>query len=206
MKRLLTLLLIATMTTFAVGCGGTKVQRTDVAVDPETDENVDLSGKWNDTDSRLTAEEIVSEALSRPWIEDFRQKHGTKPRVIVGSVRNKTNQHIPTGALVRDFERELINSNRVVFVASGSEREELRDEREEQQFYASEETRKDMRNEYGADFMLHGVVETIIDREGKRQVVLYQVDMTLTDLESTERVWMGGHKIRKFIKNPSARL
>ena len=27
----------------------------------------DLSGRWNDTDSRLTAEALVKDALDRPW-------------------------------------------------------------------------------------------------------------------------------------------
>ena len=43
-----------------VGCG-TKVTRIDA------DETVDLSGAWNDTDSRLVAEEMIADALAHPW-------------------------------------------------------------------------------------------------------------------------------------------
>ena len=43
------------------GCA-TSVERVD------TDKVIDLSGRWNDTDSRLVSEEMIKDALSRPWL------------------------------------------------------------------------------------------------------------------------------------------
>lgn len=183
----------------ANGCA-TKVTRTD------TDTTVDLSGAWNDVDSRQTAKTMINDVLSRPWLTDFERDAGNKPRVIVGRVRNQTNQHIPTGTFVRDLERELLNSGRVRFVAGGAEREQIREEREDQQYNASQETRANMRQEYGADYMLQGTIETTTDRAGNMQVVFYQVDMYLTDLESNERIWLGSHEIKKEVKRQKARL
>ncbi len=37
----------------------------------ETDTTIDLSGDWNDTDSRLVAEEMIRDVLSRPWVGEF---------------------------------------------------------------------------------------------------------------------------------------
>ena len=51
------------------GCATKQVKRI------ETDKVIDLSGRWNDTDSRLVAEEMVGDALSRPWIGNFQQKN-----------------------------------------------------------------------------------------------------------------------------------
>lgn len=181
------------------GCAP-KVERT------SADTTVDLSGRWNDADSRMTAEALISDCLTRPWLGAFEQSQGKKPRVIIGSVVNKTNQHIATEAFVRDLERELTNAGRVVFVAGGNERDEIRGEREDQQYWSSEDTRKRMREEYGADYMLQGVVQTITDKAGNQQVVLYQIDLTLTDLQSNERVWLGNHKIKKEVKHQKARL
>ena len=48
--------------TLVVGCGGKSVQRID------TDTTVDLSGSWNDTDSRLVSEEMISQVLAHPWL------------------------------------------------------------------------------------------------------------------------------------------
>ena len=69
------------------GCG-TKVTRIDV------DETVDLSGAWNDTDSRLVAEEMIADALSQPWTLNFASQSGRAPVVIVGTVRNFSHEHI----------------------------------------------------------------------------------------------------------------
>ena len=97
------------------------------------DTQIDLSGNWNDTDSRLVAEEMVKDALyGRPWISEFKTAKNTKPRVIVGKVLNKSHEHINTETFVKDLERELINSGEVKFVASSEQRQEIRAERDDQ--------------------------------------------------------------------------
>jgi len=129
-------------------CGGTKVTRMDTA------EVKDLSGKWNDTDSRLVAEEMIRDCTSRPWIQSATASIGKAPTVIVGTVRNQSHEHINTDTFVEDLQRELINSGKVEFVASKGERGDVRDERLDQDTNSSEETRKANGKETGADFML----------------------------------------------------
>ena len=59
------------------------------------DEQIDLSGRWNDTDSRLTAEAMINQSLSEAWLNNFRDAHaGDKPVVICGFVKNKSHEHI----------------------------------------------------------------------------------------------------------------
>ena len=53
--------------------------------------------------------------------------------------------------------------------------------------------------ELGADYMLIGEINKITDQEGKEKVAFYQVDLTLTDLQSNEKVWLGQKKIKKYI-------
>ncbi|MXZ02053.1 penicillin-binding protein activator LpoB, partial [Candidatus Poribacteria bacterium] len=53
--------------------------------------------------------------------------------------------------------------------------------------------------EHGADYMMTGEINTIEDREGGDQVVFYQTDLTLTNIETNEKVWIGQKKIKKFI-------
>jgi uncharacterized protein (TIGR02722 family) len=134
------------------GCAttGTSVQRT--AADTQTD----LSGRWNDTDSRLVAEEMIRDMTSRPWLGDFRQAEGKKPVIIVGQIRNRSNEHIDTVPFVKDIERELINGGQVTFVANPEERAGVRAEKEDQQLEASQDTIKRLGEETGADFMLIG--------------------------------------------------
>lgn len=176
----------------AAGCGK-KVRR----LDPET--TTDLSGYWNDTDSRLVSQTMIADALSHPWIQEHAMDYDGKPVVIVGTVRNRSTEHIATGTFIRDLERAFVNSGLVRVVANPLEREELRGERSEQQDWASDETRKRLREETGADYMLNGAIEIIVDREGGEQVKFYQVDLFLTGIESNERIWIGQHKIKKQI-------
>jgi uncharacterized protein (TIGR02722 family) len=189
-----TTLLIMMVALLAVGCGGgKKVTRLD------TDTVTDLSGQWNDTDARLVAEEMVSDVLTRPWLTNFVEANGHKPVVTVGTIRNMTSEHINTETFTSDFERELINAGTVRFVASHDQRAELREERQEQQEFASPETMKRFREEIGADFALMGAIKTIVDQEGGKRVVFYQTDLELINVETMEKVWVGTKKIKKGI-------
>jgi uncharacterized protein (TIGR02722 family) len=193
MKKLLVVLVVLAVLPLGCGGGGKTVTRLD------TESVTDLSGKWNDTDSRLVAEEMISDCLSRPWLTDYTAAKGAKPVVTVGTIRNLTNEHIAMETFISDFERELINNGNVRFVASKEQRSEVREERFEQQEFASKETAKRLREETGADFMLQGAIKTITDQEGGKQVVFYQTDLELINIETMEKVWVGTEKIKKGI-------
>jgi len=181
---------------FLAACGGrTTVER----IDPGT--TTDLSGYWNDTDSRLVAEEMIQDALSTPWRRQFMQRNnGEIPTIIFGTVRNRSTEHIQVSTFLRDIERAFVNSGDVQVVADRVERDEIRDERADQQINSTPESRARMRNEFGADYILIGEITSIEDVEGGRETVSYQVDLNLTDLESNLRVWVGQKKLKKFIQ------
>lgn len=191
------LLLIWALT---MGCGASKtVERI------ETDTTIDLSGRWNDTDSRLVSKDMITDCLNHPWItQHMSQSDGKKPVVIVGAIRNRSMEHIAVGTFINDIERAFINSGRVSVVASAQERGEIRQERAEQEEFASVETIKEMGRELGADYMMTGEINTIEDREGGREVRFYQVDLTLTDIETNEKIWIGQKKIKKYIERRGA--
>ncbi|VFQ44973.1 penicillin-binding protein activator lpob [Desulfoluna butyratoxydans] len=167
----------------------------------ETDSVTDVGDKWNDTDSRLVADEMIDDVLSRPWLNRFyKENNGENPVVIIGSVKNKSHEHINVKTFVRNLERALLNSGQVEFVASRGERDEIRDERLDQASHASEETAKSAGQEIGADFMLKGELNSIVNKDGGKSVRFYQVDMTLIDLEKNKKVWIGEKQIKKVIK------
>lgn len=186
-------LLLAAVALAAVGCSSTTVTRV------PTDETIDLSGRWNDTDSQQAAQALVDQSMATPWVEDHIEATGSKPAVIIGTIRNKTPEHIAVKTLVADLERSFINSGRVRVVASAEEREEIRGERADQQQYASEASMKQWGRERGADYMLIGEVNAQFDSEDGKEVKYYQVDTYLVDLESNVKVWTGFTKIKKFV-------
>jgi penicillin-binding protein activator len=160
----------------------------------------DLSGRWNDADSRLVANELIEQSLTAPWAKRFADTHGGEaPTVIVGGFGNRTMEHIPVNTFVKDLERAFVNSGAVRVVASADERQVVRAEREDQQAHATTDSRARLAREQGAAYMLQGEVQAIEDAEGREKVVYYQVDAALVDLESNAKVWVGQHKIKKYI-------
>ena len=194
MKRIGFLLLIALVA--VSGCSTTRqVER----IDPGT--QTDLSGRWNDTDSRLVADEMITDSLGRVWLTDHIAASSKRPTVIVSIIQNKTHEHISTDTFIKDIERAYINSGKVSVVQSAEAREALRDERADQQEFASPETMKKWGREKGADFILQGVINAVVDQYRKEKIVFYQVDLELTNIETNEKVWLGSKEIKKLITN-----
>lgn len=178
------------------GCGtSTKVKRV------ESDVVVDLSGKWNDTDSRLVAEEMIKDCVERPWLNKFEEKSKREPVVIVGTIVNRSHEHINSQLFTKDLEKSLLNSGIVKFVASKEEREEVREERTSQNEGMTEpETVKSFGHETGADFMLKGSINSVKDEVKGKYVILYQVNLELIDLTTNQKVWIGEKEIKKSVK------
>ena len=190
------MLALMVLTLLFASCAGPSVKRTEV------DETIDLSGKWNDTDSRLVAEEMILDCLERPWLERYQTSHpGKAPTVIVATVKNRSHEHINTQVFIKNLERALINSGRVQFVASKDERVELREEKADQQYgFTSRETQKSLSREVGADYILQGSINTIKDEIKGKYVILYQVNLELIELETHLKKWIGQKEIKKYVK------
>ena len=174
------------------GCG-TSVSRM------SSDTTVDVSGHWNDTDSRLVAQEMIADCLARPWYSNAQTDLGKNPTVIVGRVKNQSSEHIAADTFIEDLQRELINSGKVNFVASKHERGDVRDERADQDTQSSEDTRNANGQETGANFMLSGTINSIVDQEGGQAVVFYQTNLKLLNMKTNQIVWNGQKKIKKLV-------
>jgi len=191
---------LALLALVAVSGCATKVERMGLQ------EAKDLSGAWNDTDSRLVSEEMIRDSLSRAWLQEWGAARKKRPAVIVGEVRNMSHEHINVNTFTLDVERALINSGKVDFVATKDERKGIRDERKDQDINAREDTRSPMGRELGADFMLTGTINTIVDPSGSTQVRFYQVNMTLISLADNRKVWVGQKEIRKLVTRSNLRF
>ncbi len=196
MKKTVLYTLILSSMLFIASCGSSRqVTRVD------TDETIDLSGRWNDTDSRLTADALMEQLLNGRWIERYAQQHSERPVLIVGLIRNKSHEHISAETFIKDLEKAIIQDGSARLVQAGDKREELRRERADQQEFASAATANRWGRELGADFIMQGTINTIVDEFARDKVVFYQVDLELTDLETNEIVWMGDKKIKKVIND-----
>lgn len=172
-----------------------EVNRVDV------DKQVDLSGYWNDTDSRMVAEDMMKEAISYPWVKEFKAKTGETPKVIIGTIRNKSLEHINIDTFMNDIQKELIKQGTVKFLVAKKEREEVS---EEQEYQASNPKikKKAEGDQLGADFIVQGEISSILDEAGKLQVRYYQIDLEFVNIATHEKVWIGQKKIKKVIRQP----
>lgn len=175
------------------------------------EEQIDLSGYWNDTDVRIVCDNLVSDCLNSPVVSkrltEYEVKNGSLPVVIVGQFRNTSDEHIDVSVISKRMEAALLNSGKVDFVASSSERDDLRQERIEQQSWASEETAKALANEIGADFMLIGSVKAVVDQIDRKAVRNYFVYAEMIEIETGKKIWIGENsEIKKYIKYPAAKF
>lgn len=167
----------------------------------ETNLVKDVGGGWNDTDAQMVAQEMITDCLASGWYGKFTTRYDKEPTVIVGTINNKTMEHINTSVFVEEMQRALINSGKVNFVASSEERGDLRMERLEQDEFASEATRKAFGKEVGADYMLSGVLNSVVDKAGSKALVFYQANLKLIDIETNQIVWNGQKQIKKYVKH-----
>ena len=177
-----------------------------------TDAQIDLSGRWNDTDVRLVCESLINDFFSSPQVSRFIQEYsarngGRRPAAIVGIFRNESSEHIDTTIISRVMESTIVNSGRLDFVAGGDTRLEIRDERQDQQLHASEATAAFLGHETGAILLLTGTVNSMVDRAGNTTVRSYFVNAEMTNIETNTRLWMGSNnEIRKVIQQSRFRL
>ncbi len=181
-----------------VGCA-TRVTRV------QSDSTIDLSGRWNDADSRMVAESMIKDCLSQGWLHKW-DTLNKQPTVVVGKITNKSHEHLSTETFAEDVERALLNSGRVGFVAGKAERDQVRDEKDDQQSNASAQTASSLHEETGADLMMIGDVNSIVDQEGNKAVIYYQVSMKLVEIESNRTVWIGEKKIKKYVERSEAKF
>jgi len=162
---------------------------------------MDINGSWNDVDSRLTSEAMTEQVLSEDWLKNHYAKKKEQPVIIVGNIKNKSHEHIDAETFMKDIEKAFIQSKKVRIVQGGEKREQLRGERADQQTNSSVSTMKQWGLEVGADYMLQGSINSIVDAYKRKKVVYYQIDLELTNLETNEIVWIGDKKIKKYVKN-----
>ena len=191
MLRILSLVLIALI---SASCA-----RSVSRIDPN--QQIDLSGRWNDSDSRMVANKMVTELLGSDKFKDYSKSLGKKPAIVVGLIQNKTSEHIDADNYIKKIELAIYNSGIADLVESDSFRDKLRQERAEQQDFANSTTASTWGKEVGANLMLFGEMTSETDVYNKKRVVNYVTTLFLTDMETNKRVWYGQVEIKKYIED-----
>ena len=55
--------------------------------------------------------------------------------------------------------------------------------------------------EIGADFMMQGEINSIVDSYKRDKVVFYKINLELTNIQTNEVVWIGDKELKKEVRN-----
>ena len=146
----------------------------------------DISGDWNDRDYRTTSKELSEKLIYESWRTRFINKNNRLPKIMVGSIRNRTSEHNITkvmGILVANLERELLKTGEVIISGNKALRDEVA------QTGLTPEMRAALsQGENGSDFILTGEITSLEDVYNKKEVRTYMISLSLIELTTGNKV------------------
>jgi uncharacterized protein (TIGR02722 family) len=125
------------------------------------------------------------------------------PLVMVTKLQNKTDEHIDTQSIMDMVRVELMRGGQVSFVDKEA-REDISDEYKYQDSgMVSAETKKGPGGQTGADYIVNGRLDSIVQEVGRQKTVYYKVTLNLTNLKSSVIEWTDHKQLRKAYRKRS---
>ncbi len=176
------------------GCGEKAYVRGDY--DNNVQDTNLLNDKWSESDMQNAVRDLVASATNHHAISSAKRP----PIVMVTRLQNKTSEHIDTQSITDMFRVELMRNGRVSFVDKAA-RDDIAEEYDYQNSGAvSRETQKGPGGQIGADFILNGRLDSIVQQAGRDKSVYYKMTMNMTNLKTGIIVWSDYKQIRKRFK------
>lgn len=192
---LLTVLLGLALT----ACGPKQFQRGEYD-DVQSANN--MNDLWSETDMQKVVSHLVQGMTNHSAISNAKRP----PIVMVTKLQNKTNEHIDTQNIMDMIRVELSRGGKTAFVDKEA-REDVADEYNYQNSgMVSEETKKGPGGQTGADFIVNGRLDSIVQEVGKDKTVYYKLTLNLTNLKTNVIVWTDYDQIRKKFRKRSVGL
>jgi uncharacterized protein (TIGR02722 family) len=161
-----------------------------------------LNDQWSETDMQNAVKDLVASLVNHPSIANAK----TPPVVMVTQLQNKTSEHIDTQSIMDMFRVELMNSGKIEFIDKEA-RQDIKDEYDYQNSgVVSDETKKGPGGQTGADFIVNGRMDSIVQEVGKDKTIYYKMTMNLTNLKTSKMVWSSYKQMRKQFKKKSVGL
>ena len=151
-----------------------------------------LNDQWSETDMQKAVKDLVDSLVASPVVAEAKRP----PVVIVTNLQNKTSEHIDTQNIMDMVRVELTNRGKVAFVDKEA-RGDISDEYQYQAGNASAETRKGPGGQTGADFVLNGRLDSIVQEVGRDKTVYYKLTLNLTNLKTSVISWTNYKQMRK---------
>lgn len=161
-----------------------------------------LNDQWSETDMQKAVQDLVSSLTNHPTVKDSKRA----PVVMVTNLQNKTSEHIDTQNIMDMVRVELMNSGKFSFIDKDA-RQDIADEYNYQNSgMVSEETKKGPGGQTGADFIINGRLDSIVQEVGKDKSVYYKLTLNLTNLKTNVMQWSNYKQIRKTYRKKTIGL
>lgn len=161
-----------------------------------------MNDQWSETDMQVTVKSMVDSMVNHSSINNAKKM----PIVMVTNLQNKTSEHIDTQSIMDMVRVDLTNSGKVAFIDKEA-RQDISNEYDYQNTgMVSEETKKGPGGQTGADFIINGRLDSIVQEVGKDKSVYYKLTLNLTNLKTGVISWTNQKQIRKTFKKKSVGL
>lgn len=161
-----------------------------------------LNDQWSETDMQKAVQDLVASVMASPAIAGAKKM----PVVMVTNLQNKTSEHIDTQSIMDMVRVELMKSGKVGFVDKEA-RQDISDEYNYQNSgMVAEDSKKGPGGQVGADFIINGRLDSIVQEVGKDKSVYYKLTLNLTNLKTSMITWSDQKQIRKTFKKKTIGL
>ncbi|MBC7458562.1 MAG: penicillin-binding protein activator LpoB, partial [Bdellovibrionaceae bacterium] len=117
-----------------------------------------MNDQWSETDMQVIVKAMVDSMTTHPSITNAKKM----PILMVTNLQNKTSEHIDTQSIMDMVRVDLTNSGKVAFVDKEA-RQDISNEYDYQNTgMVSEETKKTAGGQTGADFIVNGRLDSIV--------------------------------------------
>lgn len=199
MKKFVLMMLAACSVALVTGCGPKAFVKGDYE-DVEKENN--LNDQWSETDMQKVVQALVGGMIQHPTIASAKRP----PIVMVTKLQNKTDEHIDTQSIMDMVRVELQRGGRVAFVDKEAREDVAEEYNYQNSGMVSGETKKGPGGQIGADLIVNGRLDSIVQEVGKDKSVYYKVTLNLTNLKTNLVVWSDYKQLRKKFRKRSVGL
>jgi penicillin-binding protein activator len=200
MKRSVLTLLAVGLLALTTSCGPKAFVKGEYDEDINRENN--MNDLWSETDMQKVVADLVAGMTQHPAISNAKKP----PIVMVTKLQNKTDEHIDTQNIMDMVRVELSRGGKTAFVDKEA-REDVADEYNYQNSgMVNDTTKKGPGGQIGADYIINGRLDSIVQEVGKNKSVYYKVTLNLTNLKTNIVEWTDYKQIRKTFKKRSVGL
>lgn len=189
-------LLLLLSTAFFSGCASRTRD-----LDPNSIIHYDAS--YDFSDKKRIVDDLVNNIMRTPLAQTT-----DKPLMIIYPFRNETSEHINTGGVSDDIQRQMLQSGKFRFI-NEQQRENIAAEMGYQaKGYVDKGMRIKVGRQLGADYLLSGTLRSIKKKQPKQvrfrksERIYYSLDVTITHLETGEMIYADQAEIAREASRP----